>query len=240
MQFEITITLHLRPTHKVLPPFPPILGWKPQIYHSRCAVSTFRGFPVKAAQGIEKSMLGVPSRSTRSLSQRIGHGVIWVREHGDSSSRSTGHRKHRDIVDGNARLLNQCCSSLKSREGKPTASQRYRAFCSSPTQPLSLSIAGRVYPATVSMLHLDTSRRRQIQSFLSQWLMACAIETAPGSLSSTSSFCVVRFLDRFSIYCARCSTTNNTILSPAAICKEGNLRSDSHLQFLMELFLLPE
>jgi hypothetical protein len=203
MQFEITITLHLRPTHELLPPFPPILGWKPQI--QGVPPPHLGVFPSKRHKVSRKSNVGSPSRSTRSLSQRIGQGVIWVCEHGDSSSRSTGHRKHRDIADGNVRLLTQYCSSPKSREGKPTVSQRYRAFCSSPTQPLSLSIGSRVYPATVSMLHLDTSRR-QIQKLpFPQWLMACAIETAPGSLSSPSSFFVVRFLDRFSICCARCS-----------------------------------
>jgi hypothetical protein len=119
----------------------------------------------------------------------------------------------------------------------------YRAaLCSSPTQPLSLSIASRVYPATVRTLHLDTSRRRQIQTFLSQWLMACAIETAlgPSPIHDPSSFFVVRFLDRFPIFrCARqCSTTNNTTCHARCHLQgKGTFRSDSHLHVLVELYI---
>lgn len=89
----------------------------------RRAASTFRGFPSKRIR-YRKVNAGysVARPTTRSLSQRIGQGLVWVCEHGDSSSRSTGHRKHRDILDGNKRVR---CPSTEPREGKPTVSQRY-------------------------------------------------------------------------------------------------------------------
>jgi hypothetical protein len=134
LQFEITITLNLRPTHKVLPPFPPILGWKSA---GSCVPSPHLEFSRQSCIRYREVNADSSPFHTRSLTQRIGQGVIWVCEHGDSSSRSTGHRKHRDIADGNVRVPVPLLFKPKIPRGQTSRQSAllYRDLCSSPVSP---------------------------------------------------------------------------------------------------------